>query len=51
MPHRIRHHESQFDHPGGWSQSRPTKAPRLLAWLLAIGVVAVLAIGLHALYY
>jgi hypothetical protein len=41
------------DHPGGWARSRPTNAPRqrLVAWLCAIAVVAVLAITLHALYY
>jgi hypothetical protein len=39
------------DHPGGWNRSRPSTAPRLYAWLLAIAVVAVLAVGLHELYY
>lgn len=39
------------DHPGGWNQSRPSPAPRLYAWLFAIAVVALLAVGLHALYY
>ena len=36
---------------GGWGRSRQRTAPRLLAWLLAVAVVAVLAIGLHVLYY
>jgi len=39
------------DHPGGWNRSRRTTAPRLTAWLSAIGVVAALAAGLYALYY
>jgi hypothetical protein len=39
------------DHPGRWNRSRPSTAPRLFAWLFAIAVVAVLAVGLHALYY
>jgi hypothetical protein len=48
---RARDHQAVHDHPGGWSQSRQATAPRLLAWLFAIAVVAVLAVGLHALYY
>jgi hypothetical protein len=51
MPHRAREHTDEFDRPGGWSRSRPSRGLRLTPWLLAIGVVAVLAIGLHALYY
>lgn len=50
MRHRTREHISEFDHPGGWSRSRPARGPRVIAWVLAVGVVAVLAIGLHALY-
>jgi hypothetical protein len=39
------------DHPGGWGRSRQSTKPRLFAWLFAIAVVAVLALGLHELYY
>ena len=39
------------DHPGGWNRSHQSSTPRLFAWVLAIAVVGVLAVGLHALYY
>ncbi len=48
---RARDDHDFRDHPGGWGRSRQSTAPRLLAWVLAIAVVAVLAIGLHVLYY
>ncbi len=48
---RARDDRDLHDHPGGWGRSRQNTAPRLLAWLFAIAVVAVLAIGLHVLYY
>jgi hypothetical protein len=48
---RAKNHQDLHDHPGGWGRSRQSTAPRLLAWLFAIAVVAVLAIGLHELYY
>lgn len=48
---RTKDHPDLHDHPGGWSSSRQSTAPRLLAWLAAVVVVAVLAIVLHVLYY
>jgi hypothetical protein len=48
---RARDDHDLHEHPGGWGRSRQRTAPRLLAWVLAIAVVAVLAIGLHVLYY
>ena len=48
---RARDDHDLHDHPGGWARSRQSTAPRLLAWVLAVAVVAVLAIGLHVLYY
>ena len=51
MSLRARSHRALNDHPGGWSRSRESSAPRLIAWVFAIAVVAVLAIGLHILYY
>lgn len=39
------------DHPGGWNRSSHSSTPRLFAWVFAIAVVGVLAVGLHALYY
>jgi len=48
---RARDDHDLHDHPSGWGHSRQSTAPRLLAWVLAVAVVAVLAIGLHVLYY
>ncbi|HLB97536.1 MAG TPA: hypothetical protein VJK90_07730, partial [Acetobacteraceae bacterium] len=48
---RARDDHDLHEHPGGWGRSRQRTAPRLFAWLLAVAVVAVLAIGLHVLYY
>ena len=48
---RAKDQRDLHDHPGGWGRSRRSTAPRLLAWLFAVAVVAVLAIGLHELYY
>jgi hypothetical protein len=48
---RAKEDRDLHDHPGGWGHSRQSSAPRLLAWLFAVAVVAVLAIGLYVLYY
>jgi hypothetical protein len=48
---RTKDHRDLHDHPGGWGRSRQSTAPRLVAWVFAIAVVAVLAISLHVLYY
>ncbi len=48
---RAKDHPDLRNHPGGWSSSRQSTAPRLLAWLFAVAVVAVLAVVLHVLYY
>jgi hypothetical protein len=48
---RAKDHRALRSHPGGRGRARQSTAPRLAAWLFAIAVVAVLAIGLHVLYY
>jgi hypothetical protein len=51
MSLRAKSHRALHDHPGGWSRSRESTAPGLVAWVFAIAVVAVLAIGLYVLYH
>jgi hypothetical protein len=51
MPLRATGDRDLHDHPGGWGRSRHGTSPRLLAWLFAVAVVGVLAVGLHVLYY
>jgi type VI protein secretion system component VasF len=48
---RAKDHRALRSHPAARDRPRQSTAPRLAAWLFAVGVVAVLAIGLHALYH
>ena len=48
---RAKNHRALRSHPAARDRSRHSTAPSLVAWLFAIAVVAVLAIGLHVLYY
>jgi len=48
---RARDDHDLHERPGGWGRSRQSTAPRLLAWVVAVAVVAVLAVGLHVLYH
>jgi hypothetical protein len=48
---RAKDHQDLHDHPGGWGRSSQSTAPRLIAWLFAIAMVAVLTVGLYVLYY